>query len=102
MPKLEQVVEAVAVVVKSMEHIVVGQQHIGHSVGIGFAVGIAGKGYSWHMAVVKIAYAEESAGGKNLQDWVLLLTHLDYSYDLMNHQAGVNSFVTRGNCSPEN
>jgi hypothetical protein len=30
MAKLEQVVEAAAVVVKSMEHIVVGQQRIGH------------------------------------------------------------------------
>jgi hypothetical protein len=65
-------------------------------------VGIAGKGYSWHMAVVKIAYADEIAGGKNSQDWVLLLTHWDYSYVLMNHQADVDSFVTRGNCSPEN
>lgn len=89
-------------VVKSMEHIVVGQQRIGHSVGIGVAVGIAGKGYSWHMAVVKIAYEEDTAGGNNLQDWVSLLTHLDYSYDLMNHPADVYSFVTRGNCSPGN
>lgn len=54
------------------------------------------------MAVVKIAYADEIAGGKNSQDWVLLLTHWDYSYVLMNHQADVDSFVTRGNCSPEN
>jgi len=75
MAKREQVGEAAAVVVKSMEHTVAGQQHIGHSVGIGVAVGIAGKGYSWHMAVVKIAYVEEIVGGKNLQDWVLMLTH---------------------------
>ena len=78
-------------VVKSMEHTVVGQQRIGHSAGIGVAVGIAGKVYSWHMVVVKIAYAEETVGGKNSQDWVLLMTQLDYSYDLMNHQVDVDS-----------
>lgn len=52
-------------VVKSMEHIVVGQQRTGHSVGIGVAVGIGGKGYSWHTAVVKVAYAEEIGGDQN-------------------------------------
>lgn len=90
--KLEQVVEAASVVVKSMEqHIVVGQQRTGHSVGIGVAVGIGGKGYSWHTAVVKVAYAEEIVGGKSSQDWVLMLAHLDNSYDLVNHQVGVDS-----------
>lgn len=78
-------------VVKSMEHIVVAQQRTGHSVGIGVAVGIGGKGYSWHTVVVKVAYAEETAGGKNSQDWVVMSAHLDNSYDLMNHQVGVDS-----------
>lgn len=48
-----------------MVHIVVGQQRSGHLVGTGVAAGIAGRGYSWHTAVVKIAYAEEIVGGKN-------------------------------------
>jgi hypothetical protein len=66
-----------AAVVESTEHIVVEQQRTGHLVGIGVAVGIAGRRYSWHRTVVQIAYAEEAEGGKNSQDCVPSIAHLD-------------------------
>jgi hypothetical protein len=70
---------------------VVEQQRTGHLAGIGIAVGIAGRKYSWHRMVVQIAYAEETVDCKYSQDCVLSMAHLGNSYDLSNHQAGVES-----------
>ena len=83
--------DAMTVEIESTGNIVVEPQCTGHLVGIWVAVGIAGMEYSWHMTVVKIAYAEEIVGGKNLQDCVPSMPHLDNSYDLTNHQASVQS-----------
>ncbi|CAN6330675.1 unnamed protein product, partial [Urochloa humidicola] len=59
-----QKVEVVVVVVRK-GHIVVEQQHIGHAVGTGVAVGIDNGGDSWNMMVVKMTHGAEIVRGES-------------------------------------